>query len=161
LNHRAAVSGIRIVLRQVSPEAEHIYDFIVELYNSCNGDWSAAQKKAGISDEDLKYFLEYAACFLGNLGNYKSFGDVKFIPRCDAKVFEALATLSPKAKKHYDAINGAIFPAAEPGLMHLGFPEDGHLTTYYPDSPTITKSEIGAVGAFLESKGMLVVSIRV
>jgi dipeptidyl-peptidase-3 len=96
---------------------------------------------------------------LGNLGNYKSFGDVKFIPRCDAKVFEALATLSSKAKKHYDAINGAIFPAAEPGLMHLGFPEDGHLTTYYPDSPTIKKSEIAAVGEFLESKGMLVVSI--
>ncbi|PQE06369.1 putative dipeptidylpeptidase III protein [Rutstroemia sp. NJR-2017a WRK4] len=157
---QAAVSGIRIVLRQVSPEAEHIYDFIVELYNSCDGDWSAAQKKAGVSDEDLKYFLEYAACFLGNLGNYKSFGDVKFIPRCDAKVFEALATLSSKAKKHYDAINGAIFPAAEPGLMHLGFPEDGHLTTYYPDSPTIKKSEIAAVGEFLESKGMLVENTR-
>lgn len=46
-------------MRQVSPESEDIYDFIIELYKSFNGDWSSAQKKAGISDEDLKFFLEY------------------------------------------------------------------------------------------------------
>lgn len=41
--------------------------------------------------------------------------------------------------------------------MHLGFPDDGHLTNYYPDSTNITKSDIVAVGDFLESKGLLVV----
>lgn len=39
--------------------------------------------------------------------------------------------------------------------MQLGFPEDGHMTTYYPDSPNITKDEITAVEAFLATKKLL------
>lgn len=34
---RAAFSGTRINLRQVSPESEAIYDFIMELMKSVNG----------------------------------------------------------------------------------------------------------------------------
>lgn len=34
---RAALSGTRINLRQVSPEAEAVYDFIITLHKSCNG----------------------------------------------------------------------------------------------------------------------------
>ncbi|KAF7868675.1 hypothetical protein EAF04_005205 [Stromatinia cepivora] len=157
---RASMNGTRITLRQVSPESEDIYDFIIELHKSINGDWSSAQKKVGISDENLKFFLEYCAQFLGNCGNYKSFGDSKIIPRCDEKVFDALAALSPKAKQHYEATKGAIFPTQNSGLMHLGFSDDGHLTNYYPDSTNITKSDIVAVGDFLEQKGLLVENTR-
>jgi dipeptidyl-peptidase-3 len=111
---------MRITLRQTSPESESIYDFIIELYNASNGDWKSLQKQAGISDEELKYFLEYAAMFLGNSGNYKSFGDSKFVPRGDEKSFEALAALSPKANEFFKATNGAIFSSNNSGLMHLG-----------------------------------------
>lgn len=48
---------------------------IIELYKSCNGDWKGLQEKAGITAEELQFFLEYAAQFLGNCGNYKGFGD--------------------------------------------------------------------------------------
>ena len=34
---RAAFSGTRINLRQVSPESEAIYDFILGLHKACNG----------------------------------------------------------------------------------------------------------------------------
>lgn len=39
--------------------------------------------------------------------------------------------------------------------MHLGYPEQGHMTTYYPGSPDITKTEIDAVSAWMEKKGLL------
>ncbi|CRK48648.1 hypothetical protein BN1723_020596, partial [Verticillium longisporum] len=55
----------------------------------------------------------------------------------------------------YKATNGGIFSADKPGLLHLGFPDKGHLTTYYPDSPDITQSEIEAVSAWMEKKGLL------
>jgi len=58
-------------MRQTSPESESIFDFIISLYKSCNGDWNALKTKAGISDEELQYFLEYSAMFLSNSGNYK------------------------------------------------------------------------------------------
>lgn len=143
------------MLRQVSPEAESIYDFIIAVNKSAAGDWKALAQKAGIDEEGLTAFLNYAAQFLGNSGNYKSFGDSKFLPRCDESVFAAFAASSPEAEKHYKATNGAIFSADKPGLLHLGFTEDGHTTTYYPDSPDITKDEIAAVSKWMEDKGLL------
>ena len=33
----ACFAGTRVVLRQVSPESEHIYDFIIAVHQSCKG----------------------------------------------------------------------------------------------------------------------------
>lgn len=151
----ASLAGYRIVLRQVSPESESIYDFIIALHKAADGNWKALAQKVGIDEAALTAFLEYSAQFLGNGGNYKSFGDSKFIPRCDEPAFAALASASPDAVKHYKATNGAIFSADKPGLLHLGFTDEGHLTTYYPDSPDITKDEIEAVAKWIQSKGLL------
>ena len=128
---------------------------ILALHKSCNGDWNALAKKAGIDESELTHFLEYAAMFLGNTGNYKSFGDSKFIPRCTPQSVAALAATSPEAAKFYEATNGAIFSADNPASLHLGFPDEGHMTTYYPDSPDITKAEIEGVSAWMEKKGLL------
>jgi dipeptidyl-peptidase-3 len=54
------------------------------------------QQQSGISTDELQWFLEYAAQFLGNCGNYKSFGDSKFIPRAQPEVIEALAATSQR-----------------------------------------------------------------
>ncbi|KAL2182713.1 dipeptidyl-peptidase III [Thermothelomyces heterothallicus CBS 203.75] len=152
---KASFAGNRIVLRQVSPESENIYDFILALYRTAGGDWKALADKAGVDEQGLIAFLQYAAQFLGNSGNYKSFGDSKFLPRCDESVFAALASTSPEAEKHYKATNGAIFASDKQGLLHLGFTDEGHLTTYYPDSPSITKDEVVAVSKWMEDKGLL------
>lgn len=125
------------------------------MYRSSGGDWKDLQSKAGISDEDLDHFLSYAAQFLGNTGNYKSFGDAKFIPRCQESVFAALATTSPEALNFYKATSGSIFSADKPSLLHLGYPDQGHMTTYYPNSPDITQAEIEAVSGWMEQKKLL------
>ncbi|KAL8738204.1 MAG: hypothetical protein Q9181_000975 [Wetmoreana brouardii] len=156
---RAAFLGSRIVLRQVSPESEAIFDFIISLHKSCNGNWSKLQHDAGISDQARKEFLNYATQFLGNLGNYKGFGDSKFIPRCPPETIEALVSAVPSAK---EALEKSKTPIAafyatieEPAKMHLGFPDKGHLSTYYPDSPDITQDEIEQVSAFMAEKKLL------
>lgn len=152
---RACFAGTRIVLRQISPESEPIYDLILTLHKSSNGDWNALGKKAGVDEAEVTSFLEYAAMFLGNNGNYKSFGDSKFLPRCSEKTVAALAATSPEAAKFYEATNGGIFSHDKPGQLHLGFVDAGHMTTYYPDSPAITKDEIENVSAWMEKKGLL------
>ncbi|KJZ73541.1 hypothetical protein HIM_07097 [Hirsutella minnesotensis 3608] len=152
---KACFAGTRIVLRQLSPEAEPIYDMILALHRHCNGDWSALAKGAGVEDSELTHFLEYAAMFLGNLGNYKSFGDSKFLPRCGEKSVAALAAASPEASKYYEATKGAIFSSDKPAAMHLGFPDAGHMSTYYPDSAGITKGDIEAVSDWMEKQGLL------
>ena len=52
------------------------------------------QTKTGVSDDDLKHFLSYAAQFIGNTGNYRSFGDSKIIPRIPKESFAKLAKAS-------------------------------------------------------------------
>jgi len=152
---RASFAGTRIILRQVSPESENIFDFIIALHKACGGDWKALGAKTGVTGPGLECFLEYAAMFLGNLGNYKHYGDSKFVPRTDEKVFAALATASPESQKHYTATGGAIFSTDKQGLLHLGFLDDGNLTTYYPESLTITKEEISAVSKWMAERGLL------
>ncbi|EMD00837.1 hypothetical protein BAUCODRAFT_62079 [Baudoinia panamericana UAMH 10762] len=153
---RAAFSGTRINLRQVSPESEPIYDFILELYKHCNaGDWKKLASEAGLSDDDLKHFMSYSAQFLGNTGNYKSFGDSKFIPKLSSEKFAAIAKLSPKSSKLYDTFKDDLYESKAPAQMHLGYPDKGHVSTYYPDSPNITHDEIEKVSSFLKNEGLM------
>ncbi|KAF2222865.1 peptidase family M49-domain-containing protein [Elsinoe ampelina] len=154
---RAAFSGTRIVLRQVSPESEPIYDFIIALHKAAGGDYKALAKKADLNDEDLKHYLSYAAQFLGNGGNYKSFGDSKFIPRLAPEKLIALAQTDADAAKHLGAAGGApaLYETSSAGGMHLGYPDKGHLSTYYPDSPDITAEEIETIATLLKEPGLL------
>ena len=161
-SYRASFIGTRIVFRQVSPESEAIYDMIIALYQSCNGDWKALQRDTGISSEDLQSFLEYAAQFLGNAGNYKGFGDSKFIPRLSSKVLRNLVSKTPKARQYYEAVEGNLFGDLNNlGRLHLGFPDNGHLSNYYPGSPDITEKEIVILGEFLAEKRLLPENTRI
>ncbi|KAF2189475.1 dipeptidyl-peptidase III [Zopfia rhizophila CBS 207.26] len=158
---KACFAGTRVVLRQISPESEPIYDFIISLHKYSKGDYASLAKEAGLSSDDLDAYLNYAAQFLGNLGNYKSFGDSKFIPRLDARQLKALATVTSETLALYEKFKDRIYEDQDIAKMHLGYPSSGHVSTYYPDSPDITKEEITAVSDFLEGKGLLPENTRV
>lgn len=161
--YRAAFLGSRIILRQCSPESESIYDLITTLQKHCDGDWAHLAKKADVGHEELQYFLQYATQFLGNLGNYKGFGDVKFVPRCSPEALHALASrTSDDAVKLLDRCKSAIYAnEGQAGLMHFGFPGQGHMSSYYPDSPDITQQEIEQAGDFLGKKKLLPENTRI
>ena len=146
----------------MSPESESIYDLIIALYKHCHGDWATLAKDAGVSYDEMQRVLQYFAQFLGNLGNYKGFGDVKFIPRCSSQTFAAIAASASVAEKLYEQCKSAIFAdGGKPALMHFGFPSQGHMSTYYPESPDITREEIETVSELLGSKGILPENTRV
>lgn len=153
----ASFAGTRIVLRQVSPESESIYDLLILLYKHCKGDWTSLGSESGLSGDELQAFLSYAAQFLGNAGNFKSFGDAKFVPRLPERQFKALASCATGGIELFERAQslGGIYESAELAGMHLGYPDQGHITTYYPASPGITKAEISEVSDFLEGKKLL------
>lgn len=103
----------------------------------------------------MKHFLSYAAQFMGNTGNYKSFGDSKFIPRIAADKVAALASTSPKAEKLWEIIKDDLYESTAISKMHLGYTDKGHVSTYYPDSPDITHGEIEYVSDFLKDQGLM------
>ncbi|KAI0849929.1 dipeptidyl peptidase III [Daldinia vernicosa] len=114
---RAAWSGARIILRQVSPESLGIFEFIMELHRSCGGDWNQFSKDDGVAVKDLEAFLEFAATFLSNIGNYYGSGDQKFIPRLRPGTIEKLASRSPKLLGLYRNIQGDSMSKVEIALV--------------------------------------------
>ncbi|PON27672.1 dipeptidyl-peptidase 3 [Trichoderma gamsii] len=92
----AAWLGARIILRQVSPEASSIYDFVIELHRSCSGDWNSLIGNE-VNSVELQALLTYMATFLSNVGNYYGSGDQKFIPSVDKSLLHKLATRSTRS----------------------------------------------------------------
>lgn len=103
----------------------------------------------------MRHFLNYSAQFLGNTGNFKSFGDSKFIPRIKLDQLEALAKQSSDAQKWFNSFKDDLYESSSAARMHLGYPEKGHVSTYYPDSPDITQKEIEAISDFLKKKHLM------
>ena len=67
----------------------------------------------------------------------------------------ALASVSKHAQKLYDSFKDDIYEDNSIARMHLGYPDKGHVSTYYPDSPDITTEEISVTADFLKEKGLL------
>ncbi|KAF5100234.1 hypothetical protein D0Z00_001336 [Geotrichum galactomycetum] len=153
---RAAHAGTRVVLRQVSAESEAIYDLIMKIHahvqassSLANPDYFAVFANENISNEDIQQYLDYASQFLSNLGNYKSFGDTKFVPRVSREALRALA-VAANAAEAFDAVRDPLYSTSPEKSNLLGHLDQGHVTTYYSTAPgvaTITQREIAAVQA--------------
>lgn len=131
---KAAHCGSRVVLRQVSHESESIFDMLLSIHKVMAGRYHES--------EENTLFLEYTSQFLSNLGNFNSFGDTKFIPRCTQGHFFSLLKQAGLDKKAKPATNGCPFKtykelveigvyAVDAKSAMLGFPDLGHTTAYY------------------------------
>ncbi|KAK6344451.1 hypothetical protein TWF696_008088 [Orbilia brochopaga] len=156
---RASFAGTRVVLRQVSPESEPLFDLILSIAKHVDCNFSKLSSQANVSDDDVTKFVEYASQVLANLGNYKSFGDQKFVPRIHRDVFAKIAAVTPTSKSIWERIHDAVYQVEPEGITLLGYPPD-HMSAYYPDSPAITKADITAAGETFVKNGVLVEHTR-
>ncbi|KAJ5626816.1 dipeptidyl-peptidase III [Penicillium herquei] len=156
---RASFHGTRILLRQTSQESEAIYDLIISLYRAGNGDWEELGGRTNVSNEDVDDFLDYASMFLGNVGNYRSTGDTKFIPRICRSTLKQLCSVNSETE--------ALFEAASQGMYSTmpykyGYPEDITSSSgYYPGDNPISKVEIDSIQRFLQDNNILPENTRV
>eukprot|EP00427_Karlodinium_veneficum_P013530 CAMPEP_0169072168 /NCGR_PEP_ID=MMETSP1015-20121227/6048_1 /TAXON_ID=342587 /ORGANISM="Karlodinium micrum, Strain CCMP2283" /LENGTH=610 /DNA_ID=CAMNT_0009131301 /DNA_START=71 /DNA_END=1901 /DNA_ORIENTATION=- len=78
---RADWEGAKICLLQCSAESVPIFSLLQLVYSAQPvEDLVASAKAKGVTEEEVAKALMYSAAFYGNLGNYKSFGDTKFVP---------------------------------------------------------------------------------
>jgi len=86
---RADWEGAKICLLQCSSESVPIFALLQLVFSAqAVPELVAAAKEKGITEEEVKQTLIYCAAFYGNLGNYKSFGDTKFVPGLPADRFQ-------------------------------------------------------------------------
>lgn len=73
---------------------------------------------------------------------------------------ERLVGCTPETKKLFDSVKHAIYSITPPASTLLGYPDAGHVSTYYPDSPTITQAEVEAIKTYMEDNSILVENTR-
>jgi hypothetical protein len=69
-----------VTFEQTSKESLAILELFQALFHSFNLQ-TLRSKCQSLTDDEFNQFLNYVTYFYGNMGNYKSFGDQKFIVR--------------------------------------------------------------------------------
>nr|VZI32617.1 unnamed protein product [Spirometra erinaceieuropaei] len=149
--------GALIDLIQLSPEAAGIFLLSQHVFQKQTvSEINDLAKSNGIQTEDFNAFIAYFASIYGNLGNYLSFGDTKFIPAVNREVFTDIIELTDAYKSSeivreiFERVIDSIY-STHPGRLRLAFPPEG-MTTYYSSNCTRADAEI--VQSFLNSKKM-------
>ncbi|CAR25670.1 ZYRO0A05346p [Zygosaccharomyces rouxii] len=131
---KASHAGTRIVLRQVSKESESIYDTLLYVHLQLDGNYP--------DEPETKLYLDYFSQFLSNLGNYKSFGDAKFVPGCSKEFFTKIlksASLKlenppPSGSKDFNTLGQLVDEGIyfiNEKIAFLGYPSEGFVSSYY------------------------------
>jgi len=90
--------------------------------------------------------LAYCAAVFQNCGNYKSFGDTKFVPECDSDSFKQIVRSCENYEIHKDLIETIlekiekeVYTEEEP-FSRIGFRDENNGTTSYYSS-NVTKAD--------------------
>ncbi|GKZ19007.1 bifunctional diacylglycerol diphosphate phosphatase/phosphatidate phosphatase [Aspergillus brasiliensis] len=105
---------------------------------SCDGNWEQLATKTDVSVQELDKFLDYAATFLSNVGNYFGSGDQKFTPDVSEEFLIALATGSPSASEILEQIKDSMLC---PLPSSLGRPGPFTQSSYYLGEDGLESSE--------------------
>ncbi|KAG1940531.1 dipeptidyl peptidase 3 [Pimephales promelas] len=161
---RASWYGGLAVLIQTSPESANIYVLLQKLFRAQTPlQLKATATAAGLSAEEYQAFLVYAAGIYANMGNYKSFGDTKFIPNLPKEKFKALVWESLVFEESPEDIEALWGCCSEPlysledKLKQLGLGDKG-ITTYFSGNCSLEDAEFAQ--KFLDSKKLSAYNTR-
>ncbi|MBN3292462.1 DPP3 peptidase, partial [Polypterus senegalus] len=161
---RASWYGGLIVLLQTSPESPTIYVLLQRLFRKQPPSvLESVASAAGLSPEEYQAFLVYAAGIYSNMGNYKSFGDTKFIPNLPKEKLKALIWQSQAFKDSPTQMEalwnscGDLMYSLDEKLKQLGLGDKG-ITTYFSGNCCLKDAEL--VQKFLDSKNLSAYNTR-
>jgi dipeptidyl-peptidase III len=152
----ASWCGGPICLLQTSPESPPLFILAIAIFTNESIDHlhKKAVEEWGISEDDVNGIFLYLAAFFGNLGNYKSFGDIKFIPRPSKEVFSRFVENSAAVQNDshlqelWKTVVDQIY-SHEEQVLHLGFHPHA-INTYF--SSNCTQEDCNLVLNFLNQE---------
>ncbi|KAK2882104.1 dipeptidyl peptidase 3 [Channa argus] len=161
---RAAWYGGLAVLLQTSPESANIFVLLQRIFRKQKPpQLEKVATEAGLSSEEFKAFLVYAAGLYANMGNYKSFGDTKFIPNLPKDKLKALVYASQAFQEQpvemealWDSCSYLLF-SLEDRQKQLGLGDKG-ITTYFSGNCSLEDAELAQ--KFLDSKKLSAYNTR-
>eukprot|EP01118_Nematostelium_gracile_P001629 TRINITY_DN1168_c0_g1_i3.p1 TRINITY_DN1168_c0_g1~~TRINITY_DN1168_c0_g1_i3.p1 ORF type:complete len:704 (+),score=218.99 TRINITY_DN1168_c0_g1_i3:82-2112(+) len=163
---KACWNGCYITLDQVSTESPSIFNLLFKLFSGDKVDeLKQNAEKKGVKAEDFEAFVIYSAAFIGNMGNYLSFGATKFVPRVSADTIRTIleaSSLNGEEKNSilntFDSVKDKMF-SLNPNELTLSLPENGGVTRYY--SENITSQDIAFVREYMKEKDISAYNTRI
>lgn len=145
--YRACWAGARIVARQCSDESNTLLDIV----KSFTQEKLDNLKSSNVADEDKHNFLNYFALVSANLGNYRSFGDSKILPRIEKSKMKHIFELCfPDLYETYSSIENIIYDSSKSKLL-IGYnPEN--INCYH--TANMTKEEVDIVDEYIVREGL-------
>ncbi|KAK0153565.1 Dipeptidyl peptidase 3 [Merluccius polli] len=161
---RAAWYGGLVVLLQTSPESANIFVLLQKIFRKQPAaELEPVAMAAGLTSEEYQAFLVYAAGLYANMGNYKSFGDTKFIPNLPKDQLKALVFATQAFQEQpnemealWDSCSSALF-SLEDKQKQLGLGNKG-ITTYFSGNCGLEDAELAQ--KFLDSKNLSAYNTR-
>jgi len=155
---RASWWGGLVVLLQTSPESPDIFRLIHRLNTAQEmGSMKKAALDAGLTEQEVNAYLVYCSGFYGNMGNYKGFGDSKFVPNLDQDRLELLMKNSHAYKdkpeeleKLWEMVKGPMYSLTDQ-QKQLGLGKKG-VTKYF--TPNCDTSDSELVNRFMKTKNL-------
>jgi dipeptidyl-peptidase-3 len=148
---RACWHGTNIVLSQVSAVSPSLFQLAMSLFRHIPLP-VLQQKCSGTLVTQLEWssFEMFWVQFLGNLGNYLSFGDSKFIPALSESQFSRIIQESGHEPSIclWRKIKSEVY-SLTPREAYLGLPPD-HTSAYYTEN--VTNDDISFVQKWIESR---------
>lgn len=143
---RAAWEGSKICYFQRSYESPALF-VLMQILFSCNMDqYKQRVLERGLTNDAWRQMLAYTAAVFNNCGNYRSFGDTKFVPELNPDDFKTVVRASENYDDYKDIVEEIlekiefeVFNEEEP-FQRIGFRDENNGTTSYYSS-NITKDE--------------------
>ena len=163
---RASWSGSKICYFQRSYESPALFYLLQKVFLRESAQQVAQRlSAAGFSEAEVQQLFVYVSSFFQNCGNYKGFGDTKFVPELPQERFEQFLRGSLAYKEDaqrfdyvWGLISAELFNYTSPFYM-IETIDKGGLSSYY--SPNISKSEAESLTKTLEGLGISPLNTRV
>ncbi|CDW76384.1 dipeptidyl-peptidase 3 [Stylonychia lemnae] len=156
--YKASWAGALMVPHQISYEAPALFTLFQAYFQQ--KDLLALEEAAathGVTQEEWQKFVAYVGGFYGNMSNYHSFGDMKFVPEIPQEKFRAILYSNPlysDATSFYAELLDRVYPlvereifALEKPFTTLNYPEKGGITAYF--SSNMVMADLDLVREFL------------
>ena len=166
---KASWEGAQMVPYQICYEAPALFCIFLAFFEDKNfEELEFCARSNGVSEAEWKNFLAYVGGFYGNMSNYHSFGDMKFVPELSQEAFRKILESNPKISdptsvlsellvRVYPLVEREVFTYEKP-MLQLGFPHDGGVTAYF--SRNMTKEDLELVSEFLVSEKIDILNTR-
>lgn len=129
------------------------------------GALKARSAEVGVSDEEWRQMLAYSAAVFQNCGNYKSFGDTKFVPELGPDSFKKIVRSSENYEAHKEVLETIlekieleVYTEDEP-YSRIGFRDENNGTTSYYSS-NVTKADAKMVDEWCQEIGVSPLNTR-